>query len=126
MEDLWPALIDPNQVEVALLNLVLNARDAMPAGGVLRIETANVPARSPRLPEEVAASDCILVAVSDTGSGMNEAVLARAFEPFFTTKSGSTSVDDQPALPSWRQRSAARMTAAIPTASNIDPTRSIR
>ncbi len=87
VEGPWPALIDPNQVEVALLNLVLNARDAMPAGGVLRIETANIPARSPRLPEEVAASDCILVAVSDTGSGMNQAVLARAFEPFFTTKS---------------------------------------
>ena len=84
--DLWPALIDAHQVELALLNLAINARDAMPGGGTLTIGTANVPAASPGMPEEVTAVECVLVSVTDTGDGMDESVRARAFDPFFTTK----------------------------------------
>jgi CheY-like chemotaxis protein len=87
-EKSWPVLIDPAQLEAALLNLAVNARDAMPDGGRLIIETRNLQldqdyaAREP----EVVAGPYVMVAVADTGSGMPPAVLARAFEPFFTTK----------------------------------------
>ncbi|MFN4090488.1 MAG: PAS domain S-box protein [Alphaproteobacteria bacterium] len=87
-DDLWPAYIDEGQLETALLNVVLNARDAMPEGGRLTIETANVrldedyAARNP----EVAAGDYVMVAVSDSGTGMTPEVQTRAFDPFFTTK----------------------------------------
>jgi CheY-like chemotaxis protein len=86
--ELWHAHADQHQVEVAILNLVLNARDAMPLGGTITIETANVPAGHPRLPPPLGASggDFVLLALSDNGSGMSESVVARAFEPFFTTK----------------------------------------
>jgi signal transduction histidine kinase/CheY-like chemotaxis protein len=84
--DLWPALIDISQIETALLNVALNARDAMPGGGVLLIETANIPARAAELPAELASQDCILVSLRDTGTGMRPEVIERAFEPFFTTK----------------------------------------
>jgi signal transduction histidine kinase/CheY-like chemotaxis protein len=84
--DLWPVLIDVSQIETALLNIALNARDAMPGGGVLVIETANIPARDAELPPEVAGQDCVLVSLRDTGSGMSPEVIERAFEPFFTTK----------------------------------------
>jgi signal transduction histidine kinase/CheY-like chemotaxis protein len=83
--ELWPVLADASQVEVALLNLAINARDAMPLGGILLIETANVPAGDKRLPKDLAC-DFVMVAMSDTGTGMTETVKARAFEPFFTTK----------------------------------------
>lgn len=83
--DLWPVLADASQVEVALLNLAINARDAMPLGGTLLIETANLPAGHPRLPADL-TGDFVLAAVSDTGTGMTETVKARAFEPFYTTK----------------------------------------
>jgi len=84
--ELWPVLIDIGQIETALLNIAINARDAMPRGGVLLIETANVRAGSNQLPEEVAGQECLLVSLRDTGAGMTPEVIERAFEPFFTTK----------------------------------------
>ena len=84
---LWPVLVDPPQLENALLNLAINARDAMPGGGRLTIETANRwlderPARERGL----APGQYVSVCVSDTGAGMTPEVAARAFDPFFTTK----------------------------------------
>ncbi|MBV9825119.1 MAG: response regulator [Alphaproteobacteria bacterium] len=85
-DDLWPALVDPTQIEVALLNLAINSRDAMPAGGTLSIETANLRAGVDPMPAELNKADCIRVSVRDTGTGMTEDVLHSAVEPFFTTK----------------------------------------
>jgi len=84
--NLWPAMIDPTQIELVILNLAINARDAMEVGGGLAIETANVTLGPSRRPEEPGEGDYVMLAVSDTGSGMTEEVLAKAFEPFFTTK----------------------------------------
>jgi signal transduction histidine kinase len=81
--ELWPVEIDVGQIETALLNIAINARDAMPGGGILLFETANVSACPP---EEMAGRDCVLVSVHDTGTGMSPDVMERAFEPFFTTK----------------------------------------
>jgi signal transduction histidine kinase/CheY-like chemotaxis protein len=83
---LWPVLIDVGQIETAFLNVALNARDAMPGGGVLLIGTANIPAGDADLPAEIAVQDCVLVSLRDTGTGMSPDVIERAFEPFFTTK----------------------------------------
>lgn len=83
--DLWPALADPNQIELVLLNLAINARDAMPDGGPMRISTANVRTGDRRLPPDL-EGDYVMLAVADNGIGMSEAVRSRAFEPFFTTK----------------------------------------
>jgi PAS domain S-box-containing protein len=84
----WPALCDPNQLESALINLAINARDAMPDGGALTIATADrhLGAADLAREEEAEPGDYIEIAVSDSGTGMDENVLARAFEPFFTTK----------------------------------------
>ncbi|MEO8809812.1 MAG: PAS domain-containing protein [Rhodanobacter sp.] len=86
-DGLWPTLVDPPQLENALLNLCINARDAMPDGGRLTIETAN------RSMDEYAAHACeldpgqyVCLSVTDTGLGMSPDVVARAFDPFFTTK----------------------------------------
>ncbi|MCZ6742210.1 MAG: PAS-domain containing protein [Alphaproteobacteria bacterium] len=85
---LWLAQADPGQVENALMNLALNARDAMPGGGKLTIACANVALDDDFLAEnfEVVADDYVVLAVGDTGTGMAEEVLAHAIEPFYTTK----------------------------------------
>lgn len=87
-DDLWRAEVDPNELEAALLNLVVNARDAMPGGGNLVIETSNETlddAYAARY-TDLSAGQYVAITVSDTGSGMDEITLSRAFEPFFTTK----------------------------------------
>ncbi len=82
--DVWPVLTDSHQLEVALLNLAVNARDAMPDGGVLTLSAHNLPPS--RRPETLPPRDYVTIGVRDTGQGMPAAVLARATEPFFTTK----------------------------------------
>ncbi len=83
----WPTLCDPHQLENAVLNLCINARDAMPEGGQLTIETANswLDDRGARQ-RDMAPGQYLAVSVTDTGTGMPEDVVARAFDPFFTTK----------------------------------------
>jgi signal transduction histidine kinase len=85
-EGLWPATADPSQIESVILNLAVNARDAMPDGGRLTIATANVPQGDRSKPAELPLGDYVSVCVKDTGTGMTVEVLGRAFEPFFTTK----------------------------------------
>jgi PAS domain S-box-containing protein len=84
--DLWAALTDPVQLESIVLNLAINARDAMQEGGRLRIATRNVDPDVELLPKELARRDYVLITVADEGEGMPPEVLAKAFEPFFTTK----------------------------------------
>ncbi|MBN3862159.1 PAS domain-containing protein [Pseudomonas frederiksbergensis] len=87
-DEVWPVSTDVSQLENALLNLVINARDAMPDGGELLIETANVYLDGSDITtlEPVRTGDYLMIAVSDNGAGMTPSVLAKAFDPFFTTK----------------------------------------
>jgi signal transduction histidine kinase/ActR/RegA family two-component response regulator len=82
----WLTFADAAQIELVVLNLVINARDAMNNAGTVRIETSNAKMGHPNRPEEPAAGDYVMIGISDTGTGMTEDVLVRAFEPFFTTK----------------------------------------
>jgi CheY-like chemotaxis protein len=85
-EDVWPALADPTQLEVMLLNLAINARDAMTNGGQIVISTTNMDQLPEQLAGELDAGEYVCISVSDNGPGMPPDVLAHAFEPFFTTK----------------------------------------
>jgi PAS domain S-box-containing protein len=87
-DNLWHVFVDPSQLESALLNLAINARDAMTNGGCLSIETGNIHLDDADVADQpgFAPGDYLLVTVSDTGVGMDRDTLARAFEPFFTTK----------------------------------------
>jgi PAS domain S-box-containing protein len=85
-DNLPPAVADPAQLELALLNLALNARDAMPRGGDLRLSTSKATLGAPRGPIEPEAGRYVAVTVADSGPGMTAEVADRAFEPFFTTK----------------------------------------
>jgi PAS domain S-box-containing protein len=84
--DLWPTRADPSQVGDALLNLAINARDAMPHGGTISIATANASVAAGEAAEGIILGDYVVLSVSDTGTGMAPEVLDRAIEPFFTTK----------------------------------------
>jgi PAS domain S-box-containing protein len=84
--DAWLAMTEPGQLELAMLNLAINARDAMLGGGELTISTANIASSNPGSPIGVATGDYVMLSVADTGTGMSEVVRSRAFEPFFTTK----------------------------------------
>jgi CheY-like chemotaxis protein len=81
-DEVWPIHVDPGELELVILNLAVNARDAMPNGGTIRISVDNVPCDE----EADYSFDCVRLAVVDSGTGMTQDVLAHAFEPFFTTK----------------------------------------
>ncbi|HEY2617907.1 MAG TPA: PAS domain S-box protein [Acetobacteraceae bacterium] len=85
-DDLWPIRADPSQVGDALLNLAINARDAMPHGGTISVVTANVHLAEDEQDSEVAPGQYVVLAMTDSGVGMSPEVLDRAVEPFFTTK----------------------------------------
>ena len=80
-DDLWPVEVDPGELELAVLNICVNARDAMPDGGTIRIEARNATTRA-----ATRNQDSVMLSIADTGIGMPEEVTARVFEPFFTTK----------------------------------------
>jgi CheY-like chemotaxis protein len=87
-DDACPALVDPTQLTTALINLAVNARDAMPGGGKLTLETKNVALDESyaRANRDAVPGSYVMIAVSDTGGGIPPAILDRVFEPFFTTK----------------------------------------
>ena len=84
--DVWAAFADPTQLELAVLNLAINARDAMPVGGGLKVTTANVSLGQPLWPEDPPAGEYVQICVADKGAGMSDEVRRKAFEPFLTTK----------------------------------------
>ncbi len=90
VEDAWPALVDANQLELAILNLAINARDAMPVGGTLVILTRNIAANdagaAASWPADLERGDYVCISLVDSGTGIPPDVLARVFEPFYTTK----------------------------------------
>ena len=87
-EDLWTVLADPSQMEQVLLNITLNARDAMPEGGKVLIQTGNLPPGT--APQDLPAGAYVQLCITDTGQGMDQETLSRVFEPFFTTKKRGT------------------------------------
>ena len=90
--DLWPVKADLHQFEQVIINLAVNARDAMPDGGKLVIRTANIGEKESRElgRKEFPAGEYVLIEVRDTGTGMSEEVKVKIFEPFFSTKEGGT------------------------------------
>ncbi|AVD83962.1 hybrid sensor histidine kinase/response regulator [Pseudomonas sp. SWI6] len=85
--NLWQALTDPTQTEMIILNLAINARDAMTDGGQLTLSTRNTRIKArPQRPEDPEPGEYVMLSIRDTGCGMSEEVLAKVFEPFFTTK----------------------------------------
>jgi PAS domain S-box-containing protein len=84
--DLWQAATTPASLQLAILNLAINARDAMPWGGTLTMTAKNIARRTARLPPDIDPGDYVVISIADTGSGMSEQVRSQAFEPFFTTK----------------------------------------
>lgn len=84
----WPVLVDAAQLDAAVLNLAVNARDAMPNGGMLTIETSNTRIDDTSMPTRIdlSAGDYVVISITDTGTGMSPEILAHIFEPFFTTK----------------------------------------
>jgi signal transduction histidine kinase len=84
--ELGPVMVDLVQIENVLLNLVINARDAMPGGGTLRICTSHERLGQPIGPDDLPAGDYVTVSITDTGTGMTDEVRRNAFDPFFTTK----------------------------------------
>jgi signal transduction histidine kinase/ActR/RegA family two-component response regulator len=85
-KDLWAVMIDPTQLELVILNLAINSRDAMANGGRLTVATRNLGSSDRHRPAGLAEKDYVTISVKDTGSGMAPEVAAKAFEPFFTTK----------------------------------------
>lgn len=83
-DDLWPVTMDPTQFELALINLAINARDAMPAGGGIRVNASNE--RLTTSPEGIPPGEYVRLCMTDSGTGMSAEVMARALDPFFTTK----------------------------------------
>jgi PAS domain S-box-containing protein len=84
--EVWHAVTDPGSLELALLNLAINARDAMPSGGTLTIATRNLARGSARLPSDLDPGNYLMISVTDTGTGMSEEVRSQSLDPFFTTK----------------------------------------
>lgn len=85
-DDLWMAAVEPDQLELALLNLAVNARDAMPDGGVINVQAANQILEAPAPALNLPAGEYVVLSVRDTGEGMSPDLLGRVLEPFFTTK----------------------------------------